>query len=167
MRLLRLITICVISGFLFGGCGITGKNYFTVGKDITSGDITDFYYTYENINYNAKYQRYRFYLEDGKYMFFHETRERIDDYGPATEADTTLSGNVELTDGQWEEFFDILKGGKVCAREDTAESGDSGPWLYLYWKNDRSNYQQYSFESYEKQLSFEKYCLELVGRSAV
>ncbi len=37
-------------------------------------DISDFYCTYENINYNAFYQRYCFFTYDGKHFFFHETR---------------------------------------------------------------------------------------------
>ena len=81
--------------FLFGilfcvmltGCGeqkvtventVSGKQMI-VGTDIGLDEITDFYYTEENINYDAYYQRYRFYVEDGKHLFFHETRERKDD----------------------------------------------------------------------------------------
>lgn len=133
----------------------------TVGKDILTDDITDFYYTEENINYDAYYQRYRFYAEDGNHMFFHETRERKDDYGPCTEADTTLIGTIELTDDQWLEFTNLVSGGTVKARGDSADSGGTGPWLYLYWTGDKDKYQEFSFESYETQAEFEEFCLTL------
>ncbi len=132
-----------------------------VGTDIAYDDITDFYYTKENINYNACYQRYRIYTEDGMHLFFHETRERKDDYGPCTEEDTTLTGTIELSDGQWMQFIDLIKGGTVRSREDSADTGARGPWLYLYWKNDKSKYQQFSFESYETEKKFEEYCVLL------
>ncbi len=134
----------------------------TVGKDIQMEDITDFYYTEENINYGAYYQRYRFYVEEGKHMFFHETRERKDDYGPCTEEDTTKIGTLELTDDQWSQFYDFVNGGIVTAREDSADAGGTGPWLYLYWTNDKGVYQQFSFESYDTEARFEDFCISLV-----
>ncbi len=137
----------------------TGK---TVGTDILKEDITDFYYTVENINYDAFYQRYRFYVEDGKYLFFHESRERKNDYGPCTENDTTRIGTIELTQDQWAAFFELVKGGSVTARAESAESGGSGPWLYLYWKNDQSKYQKFAFSSYATQQKFEEFCKALV-----
>ncbi len=135
----------------------------TVGKDIPISDITDFYYTEENINYDAYYQRYRFYVEDGKHMFFHETRERKDDYGPCTEEDTTLTGTIELTDAQWSEFTEFVSGGTVKSREDSADAGGTGPWLYLYWKDDKGKYQQFAFDSYDTLARFEEFCLELAS----
>ena len=134
-----------------------------VGTDISSDEISDFYYTEANINYDAYYQRYRFYVEDGKHLFFHETRERPNDYGPCTEEDATKTGTIDLTDDQWAEFIGLVSGGTVRAREESADSGDSGPWTYLYWTNDKSKYQQYSFESYGKQKEFEEFCLTLAG----
>ncbi len=136
----------------------------TVGKDIPVSDITDFYYTEENINYDAFYQRYRFYVEDGKHMFFHETRERKDEYGPCTEDDTTLTGTIELTDDQWSQFSDLVSGGTVKSREDSADAGGIGPWLYLYWTNDKGKYQQFSFDSYGTQTKFEEFCLSLAPK---
>lgn len=133
----------------------------TVGKDIPVGDVTDFYYTEESINYDAYYQRYHFYVEDGKYMFFHETRERKDDYGPCTEEDVTLIGTVELTDDQWSRFIDLVSGGTVKARKDSAESGGTGPWLYLYWTNDGGKYRQFSFDGHDAQAKFEEFCVSL------
>ncbi len=137
----------------------TGK---TVGTDIQIEDITDFYYTVENINYDAFYQRYRFYVEDGKYLFYHETRQRKDDYGPCTENDTTSVGTVELTEDQWSGFYELVKGGSVTARKESADSGGTGPWLYLYWKNDQSKYQQFAFSSYATEQKFEEFCEALV-----
>ena len=134
-------------------------------RSIPVADITDFYYTYENINYNAFYQRYRFYVEDGKYMFFHETRERPNDYGWTTEEDRTAYGSLELTGQEWLDAMTLLKDGKVSKRSDSAESGDSGPWTYIYWKNDKSVIQQYDFAGYGARTAFEEHCAELAKRS--
>ena len=167
-RILIILSVLLL-GLLMAGCG-SGKEQETValfsggktvGKDILKEDITDFYFTEQNINFDAFYQRYRFYAEDGKYYFFHETRERKNDYGWCTEDDTTLIGTLELTDAQWSAFYDIVSGGTVTARKESADAGGSGPWYYLYWKNDRSKYQEYSFASYENEKKFEEYCISL------
>ncbi len=155
--------LCVAGALLLAGCaGDGGAKMFgrekVVGRDILQDDITEFVYTYENINYGAEYQRYRFYREDGRYLFFHEHRERPDAYGPATEEDITASGNFELTEEQWTEFFGYLSEGKVIKRRESVETGGSGPWTYLYWKNDGSKYQEFSFASYDAQTSFENFC---------
>lgn len=157
------IIIGALSGVLLTGC----KSEYIVGKDIKVDDLTDFYYTYSNINYNAFYQRYRFFVEDGKHMFFHETRERENDYGPATEKDTTLTGTFELTDEEWTSFFDLLKDGTVIKRTEQTSSGDSGPWMYLYWKNDKSEIQEFTFASYSIQQSFKSFCEGLAQRDYV
>ena len=60
------------------------KKETVTNKRIPYDDVTEFCYTEENINYNAFRRRYRFYREDGKYLFYHETRERPDRYGPTT-----------------------------------------------------------------------------------
>ena len=74
------------------------KKSMIVGEDIKEDDIGEFYYTIENINYDAYYLRYLFRVEDGKHIFFFEERERIDDYGPTTEDDTKAKAEFELTD---------------------------------------------------------------------
>lgn len=158
--LLIVILVSFVSGEETEKVSLFRKE-MTVGTDICIDDITDFYYTKENINYGAFYQRYRFYEEDGRHLFFHETRERKNDYGPCTEKDTTLTGTVELSEEQWSQFFDLLRGGTVIARGDSAESGSTGPWLYLYWKDDKSKYQQFAFGSYGIQNDFEQFCLAL------
>lgn len=169
------LTLGLLAGTMITACALTGCGIKagpvdltipgtekTVGKDIVMDDITEFYYTEENINYGAYYLRYRFYEEDGKYWFFYESREREDDYGPCTEEDATMVGTVELTKEQWTQFYNLVQGGKITAREDSAESGDTGPWLYLYWKGDKSKYQVFSFESYGKEVSFADYCVSLI-----
>ena len=146
--------------FLFGGCGKNTEETVT-DREIPIDDVSEFYYTIENINYNAFYQRYHFYKEDGKYMFHHETRERPGDYGPTTEEDITISGTFELSDAEWNEFLAFLKDGTVSAREDSGETGSSGPWMFLYWKNDKGKYQAFEFPSYDTRTQFEQFCSSL------
>ncbi|MCR4684399.1 MAG: hypothetical protein K5649_02940 [Lachnospiraceae bacterium] len=173
MRRCFWIALGLMIILLPAGCGVKEDpadnpvpgNDMIVGKDIQTEEITEFYYTEENINYDAFYQRYKFYVEDGKHMFFHETRERKDDYGPCTEEDTTLIGTIELTDDQWGEFADLVTGGTVKAREDSADAGGSGPWLFLYWTNDEGTLQQFSFDSYGTEVKFEEFCLSLTAEN--
>ena len=149
---------------LLSGCGqvfipfLNGAGTMIVGKDIKEDDINEFYYTKENINYDAYYLRYLFYVEDGKHMFFFEERERKGDYGPTGDEDVKAKAEFELTDDEWSDFFEIIKGGEVKAREENTETGGSGPWTYLYWSGDKDRYQQYSFESYGSQKEFESFC---------
>jgi len=42
---------------------------------------------------------------------------------------------------KWNTFFDFLKYGIVERRQESDECRDSGPWMYLYWKRDKSEYQ--------------------------
>lgn len=139
----------------------SGKKEKTAGKDFLLSDITEFYYTVSTSTDPPHYQRYRFYTEDGKHMFYHETREGGG--WPQTEKDITASGTVTLTDDQWQRFLDLIKGGTVRKREESLDDGDSGPWLYLYWNGDKSKYQEYSFPSYGDLLAFEEFCFVLAG----
>ena len=159
----KTIIVGTLAGILLSGC----KSEYIVGKDIKADDLTEFYYTYSNINFNAFYQRYHFFVENGKHMFFHETRERENDYGPTTEKDTTLTGTFELTDEECNAFFDFLKDGTVIKRKSDTGSGDSGPWMYLYWKNDKSEMQEFEFASYGIQQSFKSFCEDLAQRDYV
>ncbi len=161
MKKILPFALFALAGLLFTGCAAGEK---IVGKNVQIDDITEFYWTYENINYNAHYQRYRFYVEDGKHMFYHVTRDRKDDYGPCSEEDTVKEGTFELSEEEWNRFFDLLTDGTVVNRKDSADSGDSGPWTYLYWKNDKGECQQYSFVSYERGREFETFCMELADR---
>ena len=128
---------------------------------IAKEDIQDFYYTYNWIGFNAEYQRYRFYLENGKHYFFHETRGTKDNYGWNEEGDTTAKGTMALNDQEWSAFYDLIKDGEVEERKEHLEDGDAGPWFYLYWKGDRGNIQEYAFPSLGAQREFESYCKKL------
>lgn len=174
----RVIKKTVLTAFIFSfsvllsGCGqvfipfLNGEDAMIVGEDIKENDIKEFYYTVENINYDAYYLRYLFYTENGKHMFFFEERERKNDYGPTTEEDTKAKAEFELMDDEWSEFFDVISGGEVRAREDNSESGSRGPWTYLYWSGDKDKYQQYSFESYGSKTEFESLCEALAEKGS-
>ena len=137
------------------------KKEFVVGKDIAKEDILQFYYTYDSSTYPPEFQRYRFYTEGGKLLFYHEKREG--DHWPVAESDATVTGTKELSETEWDEMFSLLCGGTVRAREEHLESGGRGPWLFLYWKNDRGKIQEFTFASYEKQREFEAFCVALKG----
>ena len=127
-----------------------------VGTDVANGDIHDFYYTYASSTFPPEYQRYRFYTEGGRYLFFHETREG--EVFPLTEEYATVTGTVELTGDEWDRFLDSIAGGTVKAREESLDSGDAGPWMYLYYEGDQGIYQEYSFTGYGARLDFEALC---------
>ncbi len=175
MKKITIAAVCLLMICTFAGCGAIGdvasklpsssKEEYKVGEDITDEDINEFYYTIENINYDAYYLRYMLSSEDGKHMFFFEERERPDDYGPATEEDTIAKGEFELSDKEWSKFYEIISGGTVQVRDDDPVSGDSGPWTYLYWSGDEDKYQQYSFKSQSSQKEFEKLCEKLFKKS--
>ena len=129
---------------------------FEVGTDIKLEDIRDFYYTIDASTYPPRFQRFRFFVEEGKHMFYHEKREG--NHWPLRESDKTDYGTLELNDDEWASFFDYLKEGTVRAREEEVVDGDSGPWMYLYWKNDKDKYQEFSFESYGRRLEFADFC---------
>ena len=156
VSLLILTSIC--------GCSRSGPSETITDKNIPLEDVTEFCYTYENINYGAFYQRYRFSAENKRYTFSHETRERPDDYGPAMEQDITEAGNFELTPAEWLEAMRLLRNGKVSPRDVSSESGSTGPWTYIYWKNDKSRYQNFEFSGYEEMKAFEDYCYNLARR---
>ena len=140
---------------------LMGNRERAVGKHIAPEEITEFFYTEASSTYPASYQRYRLYTEEGEHCFYHETREGH--RWPLTEADITRSGSVQLTEAEWAAFLDCLEGGSVRKRGESAESGASAPALYLYWRGDRSKYQQFSFASADKLRTFEALCAELAG----
>ena len=132
------------------------------GVSISFGDITDFTYTYDWSGYNALYQRYRFYEEDGAYLFCHETRKIENDYGWAAEADITASGTVFLSVYDWTDFLDYLTDGSAEEQEEVVEDGDSGPWMYLsYRAGDGIERREFRFASPDRRLAFEAYCRSL------
>ena len=137
------------------------KDEWIVGEDIDFGDITEFYYTVDASTYPPFYQRYHFYAEDGDVIFYHETREGGG--WPQTDEDITACGGGPLTDAQLERLNACLAGGVARAREESLETGDSGPWLYLYWNGDAGVNQEFSFASSDKLYEFVAFCEELAA----
>ena len=141
------------------GGSMFGKKRAAVGTDIKQSDITEFYYTYDSSVNPPEFQRYRFYAEDGSFFFYHEKREG--DHWPLREEDATVKGTLSLSEAEWQEFYSYLEEGYVTKREESIESGDSGPFLFLYWKNDKGTMQVFHFASYEKQKAMEAFCINL------
>ncbi len=162
----KTMTILFVLCIILWGCEKKGENKMS-GNSVIEGtkvgidDISDFYYTYENINYNAFYQRYRFFIKDGKYMFFHETRERKNDYGPCEEEDAIRKGEFELNEKQWSDFYDLIKEGKANKRNESVEDGDSGPWMFIYSDKLVKEGYEYHFASYDARCKFEDFCASL------
>ena len=102
-------------GALLCGCS-ADKTETITNRNIPVQDITEFYYTYENINFNAFYQRYHFYVDGERYMFHHETREKPNGYGWTTEEDITKSGTFELSPEHAEGRNDKCQNGIYCVR---------------------------------------------------
>ena len=163
-RILSLLSALILALTLIctQGLAATSSTDKTVGIDIAFEDITDFYYTYDASTAPPHYQRYRFYSEDGKYYFEHETREGGG--WPQTETDITCSGTIELTEEQWSAFCDLLNGGKAGMREEYLESGDAGPWLYIYWRGGEMEGREFSFGQSGSVLAFEEFCTGLKER---
>ncbi len=132
----------------------------TVGKKITKEKFKDFYYTYSTTVNPPEFQRYRFYMEDGKAFFYHEKREGNKVF--LTEEDITVCGTKELTGEEWDTFWNLISGGNVAKRKEYVTAGNSGPWLYLYWNGDKDVYQEFSFKEHETLYEFEAFCKTLV-----
>ena len=135
-----------------------------VGEEIAFEELTDFYYTCDASTDPPHYQRYRFYTEDGKRYFYHETREGGG--WPQTEEDITLSGTVELTDAQWTAFCHLLRGGTASCREEHLDDGDAGPWLFIYWNGGEEEGREYVFASLSEETAFEEFCAALANHPA-
>ena len=155
----KTVFVAVLAVLLSGtGAGCLARQ-MTVGTDVALSDVTDFYYTYSTSTDPPHYQRYRFYVDGQKYIFYHETREGGG--WPQTEKDITDSGSRQLSEAEWAEFFACLKGGTVENRKEHLESGNAGPWLFLYWKGDRSKCQEFTFASPAARFAFEELCVRL------
>lgn len=138
----------------FGGINTwTGEIERTESTDPMFDGFTDFYYTYDASTAPPYYQRYRFYEEDGEFFFYHETREGGG--WPQTEENITASGTVKLTEDDKKTFFSYLEGGTIKEPEINDETGDAGPWTYIYRGNGQ---EEYTFPSYAARLAFEEYC---------
>ena len=153
-----VIALAVVAAFFL----FAGNKARVVGKNIAKEEITEFYYTEDSSTNPPRFLRYRFYTEDGSYWFYHEKREG--NHWPLTESDITVSGAMKLTEEEWAKFFDYLNGGKVTGRGANTDTGNAGPWLYLYWNGDRSRFQEFSFAAYETRISFAAFCAELAQR---
>ena len=175
MKQIFRAALCLSVGFLLCGCAalkIPSDSFsedsetivFADGKKIKSERFSEFYYTEENINFNAFYQRYRFFTEDGKKMFFHEQRKVENGYGPAGEKDRTAMGQKELSEEEWLSFVGYLKQGTLRKRRDSAESGSTGPWMYLYCQNEDPAGLVFQFSSGGDCLKFEAFCAELAKK---
>ena len=143
----------------------SGGKALTVGDDIAPRDILQFYWTYDASTYPPRFQRYRFCVEDGKHLFFHETREG--DHWPLTEEDATVTGQLELSQDEWQDFLDCLAGGTAEQWEDPLSDGDAGPFLFLYWLGDGGVSHEFSFASREKAAAFEELCEVLKERETM
>lgn len=158
MKKRALITLMLLPALMLFGCKGSGSSPGSVNIDgINSDDLNEFYYTFENINYNACYQRYLFHVVDGQRMFFHEKREKPDDYGWTDENDVTRKGDFVLTDEEWQQFLELIKDGEVKKRTEDVTDGGSGPWMYIYAGKDTVG-KEYYFPSYEVRLEFEAFC---------
>ena len=155
MKILAIaVAVLIIAAFAARG------RQRTVGTDILLSDVTEFYYTTAASTNPASRQQYRFYMEGEQWWFFHETRQGS--HWPLTEADTVIScGAKELSQQEYEQFTACISGGRVTKREENADSGGKGPWLYIYWKGDKGKYQQFSFAEYSAQTAFEDLCEKL------
>ena len=145
-----------LTGMLGPGAAKAG---LTVGTDVKAEEITEFWYTLSASTYPPRYQRYRFYAEEGRRCFYHEKREG--DHWPLREADITVAGTRELTQAEWASFLSLLRDGTVRKRAEHPEDGDPGPWLYLYWTGDRGQWQEYAFPSLQACSAFEELCAAL------
>ncbi len=157
-KYIMAVLLCASMVFGLSGCG---KKEYVVGNDIKKEEINDFYWTVSTSTFPPHFQRYRFYVDDGKPYFYHETRDG--DHFPLYEEDVIVSGTRELPAEEFDKFIESVSGGTVKAREESTETGDSGPWTYLYWENDKDNIQQFSFANRSKEIAFEELCAELLA----
>jgi hypothetical protein len=158
-----LVSVCFLMGCTGEAKSISdllpGNGPKVVGQDIKMGDITEFYFTYSSSTNPPEFQRYHFSVKDGVHRFYHEKREG--NHWPLRETDITVSGTKELSQDDWQTFFNYIKDGKVEKRKEHLESGGRGPWLFLYWKGDKGKFQEFAFPSWSAQKSFEDFCIKL------
>ena len=154
----KVVFVIVITACLT--LGLTGCTK-SVGKQISKDKFKEFYYTYSTTVNPPEFQRYRFYMEDGKAFFYHEKREGNNVF--LTEDDITVSGTKELSSEEWTAFWNLINGGCVKSRSENVDSGNSGPWLYLYWNGDQDVCQEFTFRDSEIVYEFEVFCEGLVA----
>ena len=163
-HLLRAAAVLLLACLLCGA-ECAGAEGLETGTDIPFGDIREFYYTYDASTDPPFYQRYRLYAEDGKHFLYHETREGGG--WPQTEEDITVSGIAELTEEQWTALCETLRGGTARVREvKDGGDGDAGPWMFIYWDGGEAEGREFTFESWEKQGTFEELCFGIREQGA-
>ena len=130
--LIAAVLVAMMGAFI-SGCGAVKKE-LTVGSDIKKEDITELYYTDSATTNPPRFQRYHFNTEDGKYLFTHEKREGENVF--ISEDSITVTGTLELTEGQWEEFLNLVNGGTVTKRGENIATG-ANKALFLYCAGDK------------------------------
>lgn len=164
-RIIKLICglcciLCAAAPFsLAGGFMGVGKHGLVVGKNLDVAKFREFYYTYASTTFPPEFQRYRFYLENGRPVFYHEKREGKKVF--LTKDDVTISGTMPLAPSDWEKFLSLVRGGTVSDRVELDTTGSPGPWLYLYWDGDKGKKQLFEFARPDIVLEFEKFCAGL------
>ncbi len=154
-----IIAALLVAAAVVISAALLKPSVYTVGKSIKVSEITEFYFTRASSANPPYYRRYRIYNDNGKYMLYHEKREG--DAFPLTEKNITSSGSLELGEEEKRALFECLDGGTVKKRSENTESGDDGPWTYLYWTGDKGKYQAFTFASVDKKTEFESLCEEL------
>jgi len=153
------VSLFFTSSLLFTGCGLFSSKGKVVGRDVTEDSFKEFYYTYSTTVNPPEFQRYRFYMEDGKPMFYHEKREGNKVF--LTEEDIMVYGTMELSEEEFKSFWNYMCNGTVRNREENTSTGGKGPWLYMYWDGDKDKCQQFSFNEDGMELEFEEFCISL------
>ena len=156
----RTWTVCLLALILL--C-IACAAAQAAGQEIPTEDVTDFFYTYDWIGYNAEYQRYRFFAEDEKKYFFHESRGTEGDYGWNTEENILSSGTKELSAEEWAAFCAFLEGGSTAPRNEDPVDGDSGPWMFIYLNGGDPEGLEFRFASAAVQAEFIRFCEQLAA----
>ena len=161
VKIFGIVVAAVIVAAVFAFVAKGGRQR-TVGTDILLSEVTEFYYTTASSTNPASRQQYRFYMEGEQWWFYHESREGSN--WPLTEKDITACGAKQLSQQEYEQFAESISGGSVTKRTENADSGSRGPWLYLYWKGDKGEYQQFAFADYTARQNFEQLCAELAAQ---
>ncbi len=131
-----------------------------VGKDFSFQHLREFYYTLSGSTFPPYYQRYHFYIKDGLWWMDHEKREG--EHWPLLAEDATIKGSIQLNPAQQEVFWQLLQNGQVIRRQEHLESGNSGPWLFLYWEGDENDIQEFTFRNSQALTEFEAFCEKLL-----
>ena len=134
-----------------------------VGKQIPFRDVTAFVYTRASSTNPPEHTRWHLMLQNGTPVLMYE--QRTGNHWPLTGEDISASSTVTLTQTQWQTLLHCLQGGQVIRRTENPETGDSGPFMYLYWQGDRDSIRQFTFASHEREQQFLTLCRQYVNPS--